>query len=137
VAQTADSPLVPAFGKLVAVHDRSITVRNQQRTKTFLITADTHRWRGDYVDVYQLRPGDDLSIRSRVSSRTGETIAVDIDANIGRWNGTVTNVSGNRVVIDLQNEDGGFVGRQRSFSGTKRFFWWTRRQRETSGSALV
>jgi hypothetical protein len=28
------------------------------------------------------------------------------------------------------------AGRQRSFSGTKRFFWWTTRQRETSGPAL-
>lgn len=112
LAQTGDDRIVPAFGKLVAVHDRSITVRNQQGTKTFLITADTHIWRGDYVDVRHLQPGDDLSIRSRVLSRTGETTAVDIDANIDGWNGTITNVSGDRVVIDLQNEDGDFVGRK-------------------------
>jgi len=112
LAQTGDDRIVPAFGKLVSVHDRSITVRNQQGTKTFLITANTHIWRGDYVDVHHLQPGDDLSIRSRVSSRTGETTAVDIDANIARWNGTITNVSGDRVVIDLQNEGGDFVGRK-------------------------
>jgi len=94
LAQTGDDRIVPAFGKLVAVHDRSITVQNQQGTKSFLITADTHIWRGDYVDVHHLQPGDDLSIRSRVSSRTGEMTVMDIDANIHRGNGTITNVSG-------------------------------------------
>jgi hypothetical protein len=59
-----------------------------------LITADTRIWRGDYIDVHHLQPGDNLSIRSRISSRTGEATAVDIDANIDRWNGTITKVSG-------------------------------------------
>jgi hypothetical protein len=111
-AQTGDDRILPAFGKLVAVHDRSITVQNEQGTKAFLIRADTHIWRGNYIDVRHLQPGDDLSIRFRVSSRTGEATAVDIDANIDRWNGTITAVSGDRVVIDLQNEDGDFIGRK-------------------------
>jgi hypothetical protein len=138
IAQTRDDRIFPAFGNLVAVNDRSVSVRNQQGTKTFLITADTHVWRGDYVDFHHLEPGDNLSIRFRVSSRTGEATAVDIDANIDRWNGTIANVSGDRVVIDLQNEDGDLVGtKASSFSGEKRFFWWTTRQRETSGSAPI
>lgn len=112
LGQTGDDRIVPAFGKLVAVHDQSIAVRNERGTKTFLITVDTHIWRGDYVDLHHLKPDDDLSIRSRVSSRTGEATAVDIDANIDRWNGTISNVSGDRVVIDLQNEDGGYIGRK-------------------------
>jgi hypothetical protein len=112
LAQIDDNRIVPAFGKLIAVHDHSIIVRNQQGTKTFLITAETHIWRGDYVDVHHLQPGDDLSIRSRVSSGRGESTAVDIDANIDRWNGTITKVSGDRVEIDLQSEDGQFLGRK-------------------------
>jgi hypothetical protein len=55
---------------------------------------------------------DDLSIRSRISSQTGGATAVDIDANIDRWNGTITHSSGDRVEIDLQEEDGHFVGRK-------------------------
>jgi hypothetical protein len=109
-AQTDDNLIVPAFGNLVAVRDGSITVRNQEGTKTFFIAADTHIWRGDYVEVHRLQPGDDLSIRYRVSSRTGEATAVDIDANIDRWNGTITKISGDRVEIDLQSEDGQFTG---------------------------
>ena len=62
-------------GKLVAVHERSITVRNDQGTRTFRISADTKIWRGDFVDLHQLRPGDDLGVRSRVSDRSGEATA--------------------------------------------------------------
>lgn len=111
-AQTDDNLILPAFGKLVAVNGRSITVRSQLGSKTFLITGGTRIWRGDYVDLKRLQPGDDLSIRYRVSSRTVEATAVDMDANIDRWNGTITKTSGDRVEIDLQSEDGQFTGRK-------------------------
>lgn len=112
LAQSDDNRIVPAVGKLIDVHDSSITVRNQQGTKTFLITPDTHIWRGDYVEVHHLQPGDELSIRSRVSSRTGQATAVDVEANIDRWNGTIARVSGDRVEINLQDEDGQLPGRK-------------------------
>ncbi len=93
-------------GKLVAVRDGSITVRNDQGTRTFLLTAATKIWRGDYVDVHQLRLGDDLGIRFRVSNRTGQATAVDIDANLDRWDGNITKVSGDRVEIEFTDKDG-------------------------------
>ncbi|MGP0076384.1 MAG: DUF5666 domain-containing protein [Bryobacteraceae bacterium] len=110
-AQGAQSDRIEATeGKLVAVHDHSITVRNDQGTRIFLIAAGTKIWRGDYVDVHQLRLGDDLSVRFRVSDRTGEATAVDIDANVDRWDGNITKVSGDRVEIEFIDEDGNPLG---------------------------
>jgi hypothetical protein len=97
-------------GKLVAMHEGSITIRNDQGTRTFLITSGTKIWRGDYVGVHQLHPGDDLGIRFRVSDRTGPATAVDIDANLDRWDGNITNVSGDRVEIEFTDKDGNSVG---------------------------
>jgi len=97
-------------GKLVAVRDRSLTVRNDQGTRTFLINAATKVWRGDYVDVHQLRLGDDLSVRFRVSGHTGQATAVDIDANLDRWDGNITKVSGDRVEIEFTDKDGNPLG---------------------------
>jgi hypothetical protein len=93
-------------GKLVTTHDGSITVRNDQGTRTFLITAATKIWRGDYVDVHQLSPGDDLGVRFRISDRTGQATAVDIDANLDRWDGNITKVSGNRIEVEFTDKDG-------------------------------
>jgi hypothetical protein len=93
-------------GKLAALRDGSIRVRNDQGTRTFLITPSTKIWRGDYVAVRQLRLGDDLSIRFSVSDRTGEAIAVDIDANVDRWDGNITKASGDRVEIEFTDKDG-------------------------------
>jgi hypothetical protein len=97
-------------GKLVAVRDGSIAVRNDKGTHTFLITADTKIWRGDFVDVHQLRLGDDLSVRFRVPDRTGQATAVDIDANLDRWDGNITKVSGDRVEIEFTDKDGNPLG---------------------------
>jgi hypothetical protein len=107
-------------GKLVAIHDGSITVRNDQGTRTFLITSGTKIWRGDYVGIHQLHLGDNIGIRFRVSDRTGEAIAVDIDANLDRWDGNITNVSGDRVEIEFTDKDGNPVGTK----GTVKF--WNR-----------
>ena len=112
-AQGAQSDRIDATeGKLVAVHNRSITVRNDQGTRIFLITPGTKIWRGDYVDVHQLRPGDDLGVRFRISNRTGEATAVDIDANLDRWDGNITKVSGDRVEIEFRDKDGNPLGQK-------------------------
>lgn len=104
--QSAQDRIDATGGKLVAMRDRSITIRNDQGTRTFLITADTKIWRGDYVDIHQLRPGDDLSVRFRVSAHAGEATAVDIDANLDRWDGNITKISGDRVEIAFTDKDG-------------------------------
>ncbi len=91
-------------GKLAAVRDGSITVRNDQGTRTFRITPGTKIWRGDYVDVRQLRLGDDLSVRFRAST------AIDIEANLDRWDGNITKVSGDHVEIEFTDKDGNPVG---------------------------
>ena len=109
-AQRAQDRINAAEGKLVAVGDGSITVRNDQGTRVFRIDTGTKIWRGDSVDVHQLRPGDDLSVRFRVSERTGEATAVDIDANIDRWDGNIEKVSGNRVEIEFTDKDGNPLG---------------------------
>jgi hypothetical protein len=108
----AGDRIVPAFGKLVAATDRSITVRNDQGARTFLITSETRIWRGDYVDVRQLRPGDDLAIRFRPANRGSEGTAVDIEANVDRWDGTITKVSGDLVQVELTDEDGKPLGKR-------------------------
>src|SRR5579863_8912104 len=111
IAQGAQNDRIEATeGKLIAMSDRSITVRNDQGTRIFLITPGTKIWRGDYVDVHQLRPGDDLSVRFRVAGRTGEATAVDIDANLDRWDGNITKVSGDRIEIEFTDKDGNPVG---------------------------
>jgi hypothetical protein len=92
------------------VHDRSITVRNDQGTRTFLITPGTKIWRGDYVNVHQLRLDDDMSVRFRVSDRTGEATAVGIEANVDRWDGDITKVSGDRIEIEFTDKDGNPLG---------------------------
>jgi hypothetical protein len=109
-AQSSGDRIQGAVGRLTAVHDHTITVRNDRGARTFLITAETKIWRGDYVDLGQLRVGDDLGIRFRVPEGAGEAVAVDIDANIDRWNGTITKVSGNVVEIELKDEDGNLLG---------------------------
>jgi hypothetical protein len=106
VGQSAQNLIDATAGKLVAVHDRSITVSNDQGTRNFQITPATKIWRGDYVDVHQLRLGDDLSVRFRRSARTGDAQAVDIDANIDRWDGNIIKVSGDRTEIEFTDKDG-------------------------------
>ena len=105
-AQRVGDRIDATEGKLVAVHERSITVRNDQGTRTFRISADTKIWRGDFVDLHQLRPGDDLGVRFRASDRGGEATAVDIDANLDRWDGDITKVSGDRVQFEFTDKDG-------------------------------
>lgn len=108
-AQTTDDQIVPAFGKLVTANSHSVTVRNEKGLQTFHITPQTHIWRGDYVNVDRLRPGDDLSIRYRPQ---GDRTAVDIEANIERWDGTITKVSANGLEVALQDRDGQFTGKR-------------------------
>ena len=106
-AQTAK--LTGMAGKLVAVHDHYISVRNDQLTKTFQINAETKIWRGKDIALHQLHLGDDIGIQYRPSSND-EALAISIWANIDRWAGTITKVSGDRVQIaridDHDDRDG-------------------------------
>jgi len=92
-------------GKLVAVHDHSISVRNDEVTRTFQINKETKIWRGHDTDLHQLHVGDDIAIQYRLSSN-GEAFAVSIWANTDRWAGTITKVFGERVQIARMDDHG-------------------------------
>lgn len=99
LAQTGNDLLSGMAGKLVAVFDNSISVRNDEGARTFRVNRETKIWRGHDVDIYQLHLGDDVGIQYRASSGNGEATATSIWANIDRWGGTISKVFGDRVQI--------------------------------------
>jgi hypothetical protein len=104
LAQTSDH-LVPAMsGKLVAVSDHSISVRNDEGTRAFQVSKATKMWRGHDVEIHQLHLGDDIDLTYRVLSGNGELIATSIWANIDRWGGTISKVFGDRVQIERTDD---------------------------------
>lgn len=90
-------------GKLVAVHDHSISVRNDQVTQTFQINAETKIWRGHDVDLHHLHLGKDIAIQCRPSSNDN-ALAIEIWANTDRWWGTITKVLRDRVQIARRDD---------------------------------
>jgi hypothetical protein len=102
--QTGNDLLSGMAGKLVAVFDSSISVRNDEGTRTFRVNKETKIWRGHDVDIHQLHLGDDIGIQYRVSSGKGEAIAASIWASIDHWGGTISKVFGDRVQIARRDD---------------------------------
>ena len=92
-------------GKLVAVHDHFISVRNDQVTQTFQINAETKIWRGQDIGLHQLHLRDDIAIQYRPSIND-EALAISIWANTDRWAGTITKVLSDRVQIARIDDHG-------------------------------
>jgi hypothetical protein len=88
-AQTGSHTVSAMSGELLTVQENSISIRNDQATRTFQIGKNTRIWRGHFVDVHHLRLGDAIDLRYRVSA-SGAAIATAVWANIDRWAGTIT-----------------------------------------------
>jgi len=100
IAAQADDHLQPAMsGKLVALDDNSISVRNDTGARTFRVTRETRIWRGAYVNIHHLHLGDDIDLQYRASA--SGPVALAIWANTDRWAGTITRVTGTRVEIAM------------------------------------
>jgi hypothetical protein len=85
-------------GVLVAIHDNSISVKNDAGTSVFIVNASTTIWRGGDVTIHQLHRGDDVMVLFVANGSAG-AIATDIVANVTKWGGTITGVYPNGFEI--------------------------------------
>ncbi len=91
-------------GKLVAIHSESISIRNDRGTFVFRVNNTTQIWRGGAVALDQLRLGDDLDIAYHGARRSGRAVALEIDANIANWHGTIRKVDPHSVEMSREDE---------------------------------
>ncbi len=98
-----------AAGVLVAVGDGSVSVTDDGHVRRFVVNKETEIWRGQGVGMRQLRLGDRLDIAYRILG-SGETVATQIWANIDRWDGKVTRITGNSVEVARIGEHGEPLG---------------------------
>lgn len=91
-------------GELVAIHPRSISLRNDRGTFVFRVNNATQIWRGGTVALDQLRLGDDLDIAYSGVRRSGRAVALEIDANIANWHGTIIKVGARSVQMSREDE---------------------------------
>ena len=61
LAQTSSHTVPAMSGKLVAVQEHSISIRDDKGTKTFQVDRNSRIWRGQLVDVHQLHLGDETT----------------------------------------------------------------------------
>jgi len=113
-AQTGSHTVPAMSGELVTVRENSISIRNHKATRTFQVAKDTRIWRGHFVDVHQLRFGDEIDLRYRVSA-SGDAIATAVWANIDRWAGAITKVLPDRVQIAITDDHSGPMGQATIF----------------------
>jgi len=85
-------------GKVAAIHDDSVAVKNDDGALVFRVNADTKIWRGSSIRLNQLHLGDDVIVQC-VTNQSGGATATDILANFTRWAGTITAVHPRSIVI--------------------------------------
>jgi hypothetical protein len=98
-------------GRLVAIHDQSVSLKNDDGTFVFHVNSDTKIWRGGSVGLHQLHLGDDVDVAYNAARGGREAIATEIDANIANWSGTITRVGPRSVEIARKDEQGNPWGR--------------------------
>ena len=103
VPGSAGGPKSSAVGTLIAIRDGSISIKNDNGTFVFHVNSDTRIWRGGSASLHQLRLGDDVAVRYRAAAEGGEAIATDIEANVDKWEGTITKVRPHSVQVDVDN----------------------------------
>lgn len=108
-------------GILSAIHDHTISVKNDQGTIAIRVTAQTDIWRGGKVEFDQLHLGDHVLVSYRVA-KNGEAVASDIVANVTRNEGLIVAVHPHSVEIAaqvLEGDDAGqVIGRETVFIDT-------------------
>ena len=115
------------MGTLVAIHDNSISIKNDQGTFVVRTNSDTTIWRGGNVPLRELHLGDDVDVVYHPATKNGEMIAAEITANIANWWGTITGIGPQTIKIAEKDEHGDpkgpatvfFDGRTRFYDGSK------------------
>jgi hypothetical protein len=98
-------------GRLVAIHDQSISLRNDDGTFVFHVNSDTKIWRGGTANLRQLHLRDNLDIAYYRAKGSSQALATEIDANIANWSGTITRVGPHSIEIAREDEQGNPWGR--------------------------
>jgi hypothetical protein len=88
------------LGRLVAIGDNTLSVKNDQGGCVIRTNAQTTFWRGeDYHDASALRLGDELAARVTVTYPGRVLTAEHVEANVARVEGEVVMAQSDRIVV--------------------------------------
>lgn len=87
-------------GRLIAIAQDTLSVKNDQGTCVLHINAGTSIWRGEtFHDTSALKLGDDIGARATVDYPGGELKAESVEANVGHWEGVITKIRENTIYL--------------------------------------
>lgn len=109
------------LGELVAIHEHSLSIRNDEGTNTFQVNPDSRIWRGRFVDLHQLHLGDEIDLRYRITA-SGAAVVTAVWANIDRRAGSVTKVLPDRIQIAITDDHDGPIGQATIFFDSNTVF---------------
>jgi hypothetical protein len=97
-------------GTLVAIHGDSISITNDKGTFVVRVNNDTDIWRGGKVPLGELHAGDDVHVAYYSTQGPADMVAIEIDANIANWSGTITRIGPHSIAIAREDEQGNALG---------------------------